>query len=121
MELCQNFLNSDPTNSKVRTIWAETLLGQGHTNGAAAEADPAHQLGKLRLGAQPVKHRLGVKLDQIRVAFLVRPFEPSECRVPFVARSVNLGEIVGQNVVLPLARLEQVASWSERQPPTAYV
>lgn len=40
-ELCLKFLLDDPTNSKVRAILAETLLGQGHNNGAAVEAKMA--------------------------------------------------------------------------------
>ncbi|HLF93424.1 MAG TPA: tetratricopeptide repeat protein [Planctomycetota bacterium] len=41
IDLCQNYLNSDPTNAKVRTVLAESLLAQGHSNGAAAEAEMA--------------------------------------------------------------------------------
>lgn len=48
LEICLNFLLQDPTNSKVRAILAETLLNQGHNNGASIEArmalenDPAN-------------------------------------------------------------------------------
>src|SRR6185295_3372455 len=37
MEICQKFLNDDPTNAKIRAILAESLLILGHSNGAAAE------------------------------------------------------------------------------------
>jgi tetratricopeptide (TPR) repeat protein len=42
-EVCLNFLNSDPTNAKVRAILAESLLILGHSNGAAAEGRMALQ------------------------------------------------------------------------------
>jgi len=38
MDACMRYLNDDPTNGKVRAIWAEALLSQGHANGAAVEA-----------------------------------------------------------------------------------
>jgi tetratricopeptide (TPR) repeat protein len=41
IDLCQKFLNDDPTNAKVRAILAETLLGMGKNAGAAAEAELA--------------------------------------------------------------------------------
>jgi tetratricopeptide (TPR) repeat protein len=41
LDLCQKFLNDDPTNSKVRTLLADTLVGMGKYNGAAAEAEEA--------------------------------------------------------------------------------
>src|SRR5882762_4725495 len=51
MEACLNYLNDDPTNGKVRALYAEALLSQGHYNGAAVEAkmalqdDPGNILG----------------------------------------------------------------------------
>lgn len=41
MDVCQKYLNDDPTNSRVRTVLAETLLGQKHYNAAAVEAEMA--------------------------------------------------------------------------------
>jgi tetratricopeptide (TPR) repeat protein len=43
MDLCQKFLNDDPTNAKVRAVLADALLTLGHSNGAAAEARMALQ------------------------------------------------------------------------------
>ena len=43
MEACLNYLNDDPTNGKVRSVLAETLLSLGHANAAAAEARMALQ------------------------------------------------------------------------------
>lgn len=43
MEMCLKYLNDDPTNGKVRAIWAEALLALGHNNGAAAESKMALQ------------------------------------------------------------------------------
>jgi tetratricopeptide (TPR) repeat protein len=43
MDMCMKFLNDDPTNGKVRAIWAEALLTLGHNNGAAVEAKMALQ------------------------------------------------------------------------------
>ena len=37
-ELCVKYLLDDPTNSKVRALLGETLLGLGHMHGAASEA-----------------------------------------------------------------------------------
>ncbi len=42
-EACLNYLNDDPTNGKVRAILSETLLTEGHANGAAAESRMALQ------------------------------------------------------------------------------
>jgi len=43
MEACLNYLNDDPTNGKVRAIYSETLLSEGHANGAAVESRMALQ------------------------------------------------------------------------------
>jgi tetratricopeptide (TPR) repeat protein len=43
MEICLKYLNDDPTNAKVRSILAESLLILGHSNGAAAEGRMALQ------------------------------------------------------------------------------
>ncbi len=42
IEVCLKYLCDDPTNSKVRTILAESLLALGKSNGAAAEAEMAY-------------------------------------------------------------------------------
>jgi tetratricopeptide (TPR) repeat protein len=39
IDLCQNYLKDDPTNSKVRGVLAEALYSLGHNNAAAAEAE----------------------------------------------------------------------------------
>src|SRR5262245_23437937 len=38
MEVCIKYLNDDPTNAKVRSILADSLLTLGHSNAAGAEA-----------------------------------------------------------------------------------
>ena len=43
LEICLKYLNDDPTNPKVRSILAESLLTLNHFNGAAAEAKMALQ------------------------------------------------------------------------------
>jgi tetratricopeptide (TPR) repeat protein len=50
-DLCQKFLNDDPTNSKVRALLADALLALGHSKGAAAEAEMAIQDDGMNVSA----------------------------------------------------------------------
>jgi tetratricopeptide (TPR) repeat protein len=54
IELCQNYLKDDPTNSKVRGVLAESLYTLGHNNAAAAEAEMAFADDTANLSAAKV-------------------------------------------------------------------
>jgi tetratricopeptide (TPR) repeat protein len=51
---CQKYLNDDPTNSKVRTILAESLLAVGKSAGAAAESEMAYADDPQNAGAAKI-------------------------------------------------------------------
>ncbi len=80
MELCQKFLNDDPTNSKVRAVLADALLNLGHSNGAGAEArmtlqDEPGNIPALKILVQAYRNTGKVKEAQQaldRVAMLVK-------------------------------------------------
>jgi tetratricopeptide (TPR) repeat protein len=79
-DICLKYLNDDPTNAKVRSILAEALLVQGHSNGAAAEGRMALQdeptnVSALKTLVQAYRNTNKVKEAQSaldRVSTLVR-------------------------------------------------
>src|SRR5437870_7199250 len=68
VDLCQNFLNSDPTNAKVRTVLAEALLTLGHSNGAAAEAEMAMRDDPSNVVAAKALVAANIKLNKLKEA-----------------------------------------------------
>ncbi len=68
MEICQTFLNIDPTNSKVRTILADALLSQGHSNGAAAEAEMAMKDDPTNVGAAKILVSAFINVSKLKEA-----------------------------------------------------
>jgi len=65
IEIAQKYLCDDPMNSKVRTVLAEALKGQGHWSGCAAESELAVQADPKNIAAAKMLVESLVHLDRV--------------------------------------------------------
>ncbi len=67
-EICQKFLNEDPSNSKIRTILAESLNSQGFSEGGAVEGEFALESDPKNVTAAKVLTECLIKLKRPKEA-----------------------------------------------------
>lgn len=65
IDIAQKYLCDDPMNSKVRTVLAEALKGQGHWSGCAAESELAVQADPKNIAAAKMLVESLVHLDRV--------------------------------------------------------
>ena len=65
IDIAQKYLCDDPMNSKVRTVLAEALKGQGHWAGCAAESEMAVQADPKNIAAAKMLVESLVHLDRV--------------------------------------------------------
>ena len=68
--------------------------GRQSALGARREADRFEQLGVPGVRLQGPVDRIGLEIDQITRALLVRLSEPFNCEIGFIQANANLGNIV---------------------------
>lgn len=68
VEVCLDFLNNDPTNAKVRTVLAESLIALNHHGGAAAEADMAVKDDPSNVGAAKTLVQAYISVNKLKEA-----------------------------------------------------
>jgi tetratricopeptide (TPR) repeat protein len=66
--LCQDYLNLEPQNSKIRTVLAESLLALNHYNGAAAEGETALKSDPSNVAAAKVLVSAYIQLKKVKEA-----------------------------------------------------
>jgi tetratricopeptide (TPR) repeat protein len=71
IDACQRYLIDDPTNSKVRTILAESLLSIGKSNGAAIEAEMAYADDTSNAGAAKIQVAAYKNIGKVKEAQVV--------------------------------------------------
>ena len=68
IELCQKYLNDDPTNAKIRIQLADALLQKGHSEGAAMEAEMAMGDDPASVAAAKILVSANIKLSRVKEA-----------------------------------------------------